>query len=163
MSFYRTSDTENKTDVDMLNMAFVILASLWFLCVLAFLRVTNSDFWHTFFSTVTGWQFTVDSYSKSDDPETKMLTIFENHSSFTEIIKSDVIVYMHANWAEWERTQPAWFTPKFISGVGDEYIPGRALRRMSDAFGGERPRMKATRLSSMKEIIITLSTADLIR
>jgi len=83
---YKTSDIKDKADVAMLNTVFVILASSWFLCVLAFLRVTNRDFWHTFWSTATGWQFTVDSFKKSEDPETKMLTIFENHSSFTTSI-----------------------------------------------------------------------------
>ena len=164
LHFYRTSDIEDKADVDMLNTVFIMLASSWFLCVLAFLRVTNRDFWHTFWSTATGWQFTVDSYNKSDNPETKMLTIFENHHSFTEGIKNEVITYMHANWATWVRTQPAWFTPKFIASVGDEFIPGRALQQLNEAAaGGVREKLQATTLSSMKEIIITLSTADLIR
>ena len=44
MSFYRTSNIEDKTDVDMLNTVFVVLASSWFLCVLAFLRVTKKEF-----------------------------------------------------------------------------------------------------------------------
>ena len=122
----------------MLNTVFIILASSWFLCVLAFLRVTNRDFWQTFWSTVTGWQFTVDSFKKSDDPETKMLTIFENHHSFTTSIRDEVITYMHANWAAWERTNPAWFTLKFIASVGDEFIPGRALQQLNEAAAGER-------------------------
>ena len=79
LQFYRTSDIEDKTHLDMLNTVFVILASSWFLCVLAFLRVINSDFWHTFTSTVTGWQFTINSFRASDDPQTKMLTAFDNH------------------------------------------------------------------------------------
>ena len=136
--FYRTSDIKDKADVDLLKTVFIILASSWFLCVLAFLRVTNIDFWHTFWSTATGWQFTVDSYNKSDNPETKMLTIFDNHHSFTTSIRDEVITYMHANWATWVRTKPAWFTPKFIASVGDEFIPGRALQLLNDAAAGER-------------------------
>ena len=79
LSFYRTSDIEDKADVDMLNTVFIVLASSWFLCVLAFLRVTKREFWHTFSSTVTGWQFTIDSFLASDDPQTKLLTAFDNH------------------------------------------------------------------------------------
>ena len=41
LHFYKTSDIEDKADVDKLNTLFVILASSWFLCVLAFLRVTK--------------------------------------------------------------------------------------------------------------------------
>ena len=77
--FYSISDIKNKTDVDMLNTVFIVLASSWFLCVLAFLWVTKKEFWHTFTSTVTGWQFTIDSFHASDDPETKLLTAFDNH------------------------------------------------------------------------------------
>ena len=138
LSFYRTSDIEDKTDVDMLNTVFVVLASSWFACVFAFLFVTNRDFWHTFTSTVTGWQFTVDSYKKSDDPETKMLTIFENHHSFTESIKDEVIAYMHANWAKWVRTKPAWFTPTFIAAVDDEFMPQHAIEAEGGARRGRR-------------------------
>jgi len=161
LHFYRTSDIENKADVDLLNTVFIILASSWFLCVIAFLRVTNRDFWHTYWSTATGWQFTIDSFNKSDHPETKMLTIFDNHHSFTTSIKDKVITYMHDKWAEWERTQPAWFTPKFIASVGDEFIPGRALQQLNEAAaGGVREKLQPTTISSMKEVVITLTTVD---
>ena len=43
LHFYKTSDIEYKADVDMLKMAFIILASSWFLCVLAFLKVTKKE------------------------------------------------------------------------------------------------------------------------
>ena len=158
--FYRTSDIKDKADVDLLKTVFIILASSWFLCVLAFLRVTNKDFWYTIWSTATGWQFTVESYNKSDDPETKMLTIFENHHSFTTSIRDEVITYMHANWAAWVRTNPAWFTPHFIASVDDEFIPGRALKQLNEAAGGAREKLQPTTISSMKEIVITLTTVD---
>ena len=79
LSFYRTSDIEDKADVNMLNTVFIVLASSWFLCVLAFLRVTKKEFWNTFTSTVTGWQFTIDSFRASNDPQAKLLTAFDNH------------------------------------------------------------------------------------
>ena len=144
--FYRTSDIEDKAAVDLLKKVFIILASSWFLCVLAFLRVTNRDFWHTFWSTATGWQFTIDSFNKSDNPETKMLTIFDNHHSFTDSIKDEVIAYVRDNWAEWERIKPAWFTKSFISAVGDEFIPETDLRLLN-AGGGRQRRRSFTNMS----------------
>jgi len=152
--FYRRSTAiENKTDPDMLNMAFTFLAITWLACAVAFLVVTKSEFYHTFVSTITGWQFTIDSFRKSNNPETKMLTIFDNHSSFTESIKDEVIAYMRDNWAEWERTSPPWFTPKFISTVGDEFIPDANLRQLNALeLGGEnRPRLR--RRSSVGESV----------
>jgi len=164
--FYRRSSIEDKTDPDMLSSAFTFLAIMWLACAVAFLRVTKSEFYHTFTQTITGWQFTIDSFRRSDDPETKMLTVFDNHSSFTESIKDEVIAYMRDNWAEWERTEPAWFTPKFIASVGDEFIPSRNLQQLNDtavAEGkAEREKQKPTNLSSIKEIVITLSTVELL-
>ena len=153
--FYRRSSIEDKTDPDMLNSAFTFLAIMWLACAVAFLVVTKSEFYHTFVSTITGWQLTIDSFRKSDNPETKMLTIFENHSSFTESIKDEVIAYMRDNWAEWERTQPAWFTPKFISSVGDEFIPDANLRQLNTnalELGGENRSRR--RRSSVGESVL---------
>ncbi len=99
--FYRRSTAiENKTDPDLLNMAFTILAIMWLACAVAFLVVTKSAFYHTFTSTITGWQFTINSFRKSDNPETKMLTISDNHSSFTESIKPEVIADTRDTWSE---------------------------------------------------------------
>ena len=154
--FYRRSTAiEYKTDPDMLNTVFIILASSWFVCAAAFLVVTKSEFYHTFISTITGWQFTIDSFKKSDDPETKMLTIFENHHSYTESIKDEVIAYMRDNWGEWVRTSPPWFTPKFISTVGDEYIPEPYLRQLR--AGGTRQLRRTIDIDSMRRELLGLN------
>ncbi len=151
--FFRMSTAiENKADPDMLNMAFTLLAITWLACAVAFLCVTKSELYHTFTQTITGWQFTIDSFRRSYDPETKMLTVFDNHSSFTESIKDEVIAYMRDNWAEWVRTEPAWFTPKFISSVGDEFIPDADLLQLN--AGGTRQRRRSSiNLQSMRELL----------
>jgi len=75
-----------------------------------------------------------------------------------------VLAYMHANWARWERTQPAWFTPKFIASVDDVFIPNQYLRHLSQAaidvgkLG--RDRREIITLSSVKEVVLTLTTID---
>jgi len=153
--FYRRSMLENKIDPDMLNTVFIILAITWLACAVAFLVATKSEFYHTFTSTITGWQFTIDSFRKSDDPEAKMLTVFDNHSSFTESIKDEVIEYMRDNWAVWVRTEPAWFTPKFIASVGDEFIPDAHLRQLNAGglSGENRPRRRSSVGESVREFL----------
>ena len=129
--------------------------------VVAFFGLIDRDKWWTFYGTITGAQTTIQTFRSSDNPAIKMNAIFTNHSSFTESIKDEVIIYMHDNWAEWERTQPAWFTPKFIASVGDEFIPGRALQQLNEAAaGGAREKLQPTTLSSMKEVVLTLTTVD---
>ena len=165
LSFYSTSTTvENKSNPHEMNIVLIVLACCWGVSVLTFFGLVDRDKWCTFFWTITGAQDTVKTFRSSDNPAIKMNAIFTNHSSFTESIKDEVIAYMHDKWAEWVRTQPAWFTPKFIASVGDEFIPERALRRLSEtaieAGNLGRERRKILTLSSMKEVVITLTTVD---
>jgi hypothetical protein len=54
-----------------------------------------------------------------------------------------------------------WFTPEFIAQIPDEFIPGRALQQLNEAAaGGVREKLQPTNLSSMKEVVITLTTVD---
>jgi len=147
-----------------MNAALIILACCWGVSVVVFFGLIDRDKWWTFYGTITGAQATIHTFRSSDNPAIKMNAIFTNHSSFTESIKDEVIAYMRDNWAEWERTQPAWFTPKFIASVGDEFIPGRALQQLNEAAieagVGARRRREIITLSSMKEVVITLTTVD---
>jgi len=145
LSLYSASTTvENKTNTHKMNIALIVQACCWGLSVIAFFGLIDSEKLWTFYGTTTGAQATIQTFRSSDDPAIKMNAIFSNHSSFTESIKDEVIAYMRDNWAEWERTQPAWFTPKFIASVGDEFIPGRALHQLNEAAietgGGARRR-----------------------
>jgi len=167
LSFYSTSTTiENKSNPHEMNIVLIVLACCWGVSVLTFFGLIDRDKWWTFYGTTTGAQDTVKTFRSSDNPAIKMNAIFTNHSSFTESIKDEVIAYMRDNWAEWVRTQPAWFTPKFIASVGDEFIPGRALQQLNDTAieAGKlgRERRKILTLSSMKEVVITLTTVDTI-
>jgi len=167
LSLYSTSTTvENKTNTYKMNIALIVQACCWGLSLIAFFRLIKREKWSTFYGLITGAQDAIQVFRSSDDPAMKMNAIFGNHSSFTESIKDEVIAYMHDNWAIWELTRPAWFTPKFIASVGDEFIPGRALQQLNDtavAEGkAEREKQKPTNLSSIKEIVITLSTVELL-
>ena len=137
LSFYSTSTTvENKLNPNEINIALIVLACCWGLSVIAFFGLIDRDKWGTFFGTTTGRQAMIRRFRSHDDPAKKTDAIFGffgYYSSYKDSFKNEVIAYMHENWAEWERTQPEWFTPKFISSVGDEFIPNRALRELNEA------------------------------
>ena len=170
LSLYSTSTTvENKTNPHGINTVLIVQACCWGLSVIAFFGLIDREKWSTFYGMITGAKDAIRIFRSTDDPAIKTYAYFGflgYYSSFTESIKDEVIAYMHDNWAEWERTQPAWFTPKFIASVGDEFIPGRALQQLNDtavAEGkAEREKQKPTNLSSIKEIVITLSTVELL-
>jgi len=149
LSFYSTSTTiENKLNPHKMNIALIVQACCWGLSVIAFFGLINRKKMWSFYSTKTGAQSVIQTYRFSDDPAVKTDMVFGFHSSFTESIKDEVIAYMHDNWAEWERTQPEWFTPKFISSVGDEFIPKRSLRELNRAsVDGVRAKRESLNLS----------------
>jgi len=170
LSLYSTSTTvENKTNPHGINTVLIVQAFCWGLSVIAFFGLIDREKWSTFYGMMTGAKDANRIFRSTDDPAIKTYAYFGflgYYSSFTESIKDEVIAYMHDNWAEWELTKPAWFTPKFIASVGDEFIPGRALQQLNDtavAEGkAEREKQKPTNLSSIKEIVITLSTVELL-
>jgi len=150
LSFYSTNTTvENKANPHEINIALLVLACCWGLSVIAFFGLINRKLIGSFYSTKTGAQSIILGFQFSDDPAVKTFMVFGFHSSFTESIKDEVIAYMHDNWAEWEQMQPAWFTPKFIASVGDEFIPGRALQQLNEAAieAGDGARRRSSVLS----------------
>ena len=149
LSLYSTSTTvENKTNPHGINIVLIVQAFCWGLSVIAFFGLIDREKWSTFYGMITGAKDAIRIFRSTDDPAIKTYAIFGNHHSFTESIKDEVIAYMHDNWAEWERTQPEWFTPKFISSVGDEFIPKRSLRELNRAsVDGVRAKRESLNLS----------------
>ena len=72
--------------------------------------------------------------------------------------------YTFAHWHEFEGM--VWFTPGFIAQIPDEFIPGRALQQLSSLAEmqgkAHRDRPQTMTVSDLKEVIITLSTADIV-
>jgi len=62
-----------------LRAGLICLACFWCVVVVAFLAIINKEFLVTFYSKVTGWQFTINSFRDSSDPYVKMMTAFDNH------------------------------------------------------------------------------------
>ena len=154
LSFYSTSTTvENKLNPNEINIALIVLACCWGLSVIAFFGLIDRDKWGTFFGTTTGRQAMIRRFRSHDDPAIKtdaIFVFFGYYSSYKDSFKNEVIAYMHDNWAEWERTQPEWFTPKFIASVGDEFIPKRSLRELNRAsVDGVRAKRESLNLSGL--------------
>jgi len=158
LSLYSTSTTvENKTNPHGINTVLIVQDCCWGLSVIAFFGLIDREKWSTFYGMITGAKDAIRIFRSTDDPAIKTDAIFGffgYYSSFLDSFKNEVIAYMHENWAEWERTQPEWFTPKFISSVGDEFIPGRALQQLNDTSVAEGGAGRNRRNSvSVKEIL----------
>jgi len=136
--FYDKSPTiENRMATAELLIVFIGLASLWVICLIAFLLITNKKYRHIFWSPVTGKQFTINCFQESEDPEVKMLTAFDNHISFIQPIKEEVKQFVREHWAEFQGAE--WFTKGLIANIPDEFIP---VDQLEELGGANRPRRR---------------------
>ena len=130
--------------------AFVGLVTLWTSTATSFALTIKREFWKTFSSNMTAKEYAIACFQASTDPYIKCHSVFDNHRSFTASIKAEVMIYTKANWAIWERTKPEWFTTKFISCVGDEFIPERSLEALNAfSVAGRRDRRRSSSLAAL--------------
>ena len=60
LRIYDADETlENKMNAGQLNSIFIGLTSLWFVCVVLFFSIINSEYYSTFYGFITGWQVSV--------------------------------------------------------------------------------------------------------
>ena len=48
--------------------------------------------------------------------------------------------FTKANWAKWEKEEPAWFDEQFKASVDDDLLPAETLKAMVVGGGGNRRR-----------------------
>ena len=116
----------------------------------------------TFFGTKTAPQYTVELFRNSENDFSKFDAAFDNRRSFIAECEDEVRAWMEQNYEI--LVGEDWF---IVAKVPDDFLPKRILGELNALAISEgksgREKMEATTLSSMKEIIITLSTVDLIR
>ena len=111
----------------------IIMTAVSFLIFMVFL--CDPKFRWTFCSTRTGWRESCGPFLDFEDDEHRILIFGKNRMQWN-YIAADVKAWSMANWEEWERDKPEWFTPYVKSTVPDEFIPPRFLA----AMGGNRER-----------------------
>jgi hypothetical protein len=125
--------------------AAVGLVSAIFAC---FLRLMKSEYRQTFFSTETGCEYAQKFFLEGETDEAKIEILKRNRHKWAKI-RGQVGAFTKANWAKWEREEPAWFDEHFKAKVDDDLLPAEALRAMALGEGGERRR----RRSSLGEVL----------
>ena len=85
--------------------------------------IIKREYWHTFYSPMTGWQQTISNFHNGASDYVKMNAIFDNHLSCSSSITDEVKRWMSGKWNEWETEKPEWFTDKLINSIPDDYIP----------------------------------------
>ena len=128
---------------------------------LFFCSIEWSFVW-TFFGTKTAPQYAVELFRTSTTDRAKFRACFKNTRRYINGIEEEVRGWLRENYELLVGEE--WFR---VELVPDDLLPKQMLDELNELAISEgksgREKMEATTLSSMKEIIITLSTVDLIR
>ena len=147
---------------EQLETLLLVSFGVWLVLNGLFFWSIEKNFLGTFFGSKTAPQYTVDLFRDSEDAFSKFDAAFDNRRSYIAECEDEVKEWMEANYELLVGEE--WF---IVEKVPDDFLPKRILGELNELaiFEGKsgREKMEATTLSSMKEIIITLSTADLIR
>jgi hypothetical protein len=113
-----------------------------------FLLLMKRNFWGTFFSTETGYEW-VQSYFVSGQTDEVKKRIFEHNTKQWMSIRDDVQAWTLENWERWVEEKPSWFNDAWKSDLDDDMIPPASLRAMKLAGGGSRRRR-----SSLADLLV---------
>ena len=149
----------NKEQLEMLLLGsfgvWLVLNGLFFWSI-------EKNFLGTFFGSKTAPQYTVDLFRDSANDFSKFGVAFDTRRSYIFECEDEVRAWVEANYEL--LVGEDWF---IVAKVPDDFLPKQMLDELNELAISEgksgREKMEATTLSSMKEIIITLSTVDLIR
>ena len=156
LSFYEGRNKEQ------LQILLLVSVGTWLVLNGLFFAAIDRSYMHTFFGTKTAPQYTVELFRTSTLDNAKFRACFTNTRSYIAECEDEVRAWMEQNYEI--LVGEDWF---IVAKVPDDFLPKRILGELNALAISEgksgREKMEATTLSSMKEIIITLSTVDLIR
>ena len=150
---------ENKEQLQTL---LFVCFGLWLVLNGLFFFLIEKSYITTFFCTKTAPQYTVELFRNSEDDASKFDAAFDNRLSYLAECEEEVKGWIAQNYDILVGEE--WF---IVAKVPDDFLSKQILGELNELAISEgksgREKMEATTLSSMKEIIITLSTVDLIR
>ena len=111
----------------------------WLMCNVAFFRLINHNYMHTFFDLKTGPEYTIERYLTTTEDHIKFDAVFLNQLSFTKPIHKDVKTWIARNIERWRADGYGWFD---IELIPDEFLPPRVVI----AEGGAQRRRSTVRL-----------------
>jgi hypothetical protein len=108
---------------------------IFFIC---FLLLMKRNFWGTFFSTQTGYQYVQSKFLREGDENKK--AVFKYNKKLWLGIREDVKAWTLENWERWEEEKPEWFGgDAWKAQIDDDMIPSASLRELNGG-GSQRRR-----------------------
>jgi len=140
LQFYEESDTTSK---DIVTIFLVGSFVLWLTLNVVFFCTIDLSYMSTFFGTLTGPQYSAESFKNGEEDCQKFDATFDNRPSDYKSIQEEVKVWVAENIARWQLEKPEWFK---IEKIPDYYLPAETLIEA----GGARRRRSSV---SLREIV----------
>jgi hypothetical protein len=154
---FEPGEGQEKLDADTTWKAATTMVAAWFLLFAYFvLRVAAPKKRWTLWSSKTGREYVVESYTKSESDEKKISIFRRNKILWEKEIGGQVREWTMANWATWESEKPEWFTANAKSSVPDSYIPGEFLV----GLGGANRVRRGSAAVSVRESLRAVSVRE---
>jgi len=99
-----------------------VLLLLWFVALLGLMFGSEKEFRKTFFSTMTGKQYTKALFDSGEDEI--MAGIFDNHPSFFAPFEDEIKEWLGEKWNDWHVSRPGWLTEELIERIPGQLLPG---------------------------------------
>jgi hypothetical protein len=138
-----------------------IMSISWALCMVSlvvFLSKIRREFIATFFSRVTGKDFSCRCFldATSDAARVK---VFSRHPSYYADIKENVAKWLEEGWESWLEDPPPWFTARFVAKIPDDMLPPEALKVLNRA-GRRKSSMFAVAIGAQQVAALAPSTSE---
>ena len=99
------------------------LAAVWVLATLTlFLAMSRKHAW-TFVSTMTGRQFSLNTFLDNQADDEKRIHIFKRNTAHWKSIRPDVTLWVEANYARWRQEDAPWLTAAVIATIPNSMLP----------------------------------------
>lgn len=85
----------------------------------------------TFFSVMTGKQYSWKYFRDADNDKTKV-DIFSSHKTYWEDIQVEIEIFIKENYSVWVDESPPWFTENVRLSIPRSMIPRDEMRAESD-------------------------------
>jgi hypothetical protein len=131
-------EESNMLDEETCSFVLSLLTTVWACAVVTLLRKMDLDLLPSFFTSMTGHEYTVSLFRASNSDESKFDAVFGNHDSHTLSIRGEVKTWSLENYERWDREKPAWFNATNIASIPSDMIPIPNLEALLEAGGGER-------------------------
>ena len=137
LAVYLYGRYSEEANADIVDVLFKIVGGLFLFSMLnfcGFLGSINRKYLPTFYSTVSGKQFTAINYHSLTEDGPKFTT-FDRHRSYFKVLEPELKTWLEENWERWEDEKPEWFTPVAITTVPADLLPKKALSDMNGVAG----------------------------